>query len=154
MKNPLIDIESLKKESLGEIKENAVENGRIIKEAFKGSFDIKAKKAYCGEKCVVFANCDGLCDAHRMSDIAIKPIMEFKGALPSEDIIAFICSHLITGTEQALFKTLDDAVDELLRGNLIIFIEGERECISVGVQKLPERSIDEPDTDVQEFGAR
>ncbi len=154
MNNPLINIDSLKKEPLGEVKENAVENARVIKEVFKGSFDIKTKKAYCGEKCVVFANCDGLCDAHRMSDIALKPIMEFKGELPQEEELNYICSHLITSTEQTILKTLEDAVTDLLRGNLVIFLEGVKECISVGVQRLPERSIDEPDTDVQEFGAR
>ncbi len=154
LNNPLISIDNLKKEPFGEIKENAVENGRIIKEAFKGSFDIKTKKAYCGEKCIVFANCDGLCDAHRMADIALKPLMEFKGELPEEEEVGYICAHLITSTEQTALKTLDEAVTDLLRGNLIIFIEGVRECISVGVQRIPERSIDEPDTDVQEFGAR
>ncbi len=154
MNNPLINIKNLKKESLGDIRENAVENGRLIKEAFKGSFDIKTKKGYCADKCVVFANCDGLCDSHRMSDIALKPLMAFKGSLPQGEELQYICSHLITSTEQTFVKTLDDAVKNLLRGNLIIFVEGVKECISIGVQKLPERSIDEPDTDVQEFGSR
>ncbi len=154
MNNPLININSLPKTQFGAIKENAVDNGRVIKEAFKGSFDIKTKKGYCSDRCVVFANCDGLCDAHRMSDIALKPIMEFKGELPEEEEINYICSHLITSTEQTTLKTLNDAIADILRGNLIIFIEGFTECVSVGVQRIPERAINEPDTDVQEFGAR
>ena len=49
--NVLYPLSEFKEENYGDIKENAVENGRIIKEAFKCSFDIVVKKGYCNGKC-------------------------------------------------------------------------------------------------------
>ena len=69
-------------------------------------------------------------------------------------MLDYICAHRVTGTEHSREKTRDNAVVQVLRGSVAVFVEGEKECLIFGVQKIPERSIDEPDTDVQEFGAR
>ncbi len=153
-KEIFIDVDSVKEFSFGDVRENAVENGRLIKEAFKGSFDIVVKKGYCAGKCVVFANCDGLCNSQKIADNAIRPLLSYKGELPDGEELEFICDHIICGTEQQKQTSLDTAVDMLLRGTLLIFVEGFSQCIIFGVQQIPERAIDEPDTDVQEFGSR
>ena len=152
--NVLSPLSDYSEETYGDIKENAVENGRIIKEAFKGSFDIVVKKGYCNGKCVVFANCDGLCSAQRIADNAIKPILTFDGELPADNPLDFIQDRIIYGTEQKREKSLDKAMMEILRGALLIFVEGQKECIVFGVQNPPQRSLEEPDNEVQEFGAR
>ncbi len=149
-----INIEDISEESYGNIRTNAVENGRVIKEAFKGSFDIVVKKGYCGDRCVVFANCDGLCNSQKIADNAIRPILTFRGTLPQEGALDYIADHIICGTEQKRTTSLDDAMMQMLRGTLLIFVEGQDSCIVFGVQSIPERSIDEPDTEVQEFGSR
>ena len=124
--NVLVPLSEYKEEFYGDIKKNAVENGRIIKEAFKGSFDIVVKKGYCNGKCVVFANCDGLTNAQRIADYAIKPLLTFQGELPEENLLDFMGNHIIYGTEQKQIKSLDEAMKELLRGTLLIFVEGEK----------------------------
>lgn len=150
----ILPLEELKENQLGDVRENAVENGRLIKEAFIGSFDIKTKKGYCAGKCVVFANCDGLTNTQKMSDNAIRPMLSFKGELPEDSPLDFIGDRLLCGTEQKREKSLDNAVKEILRGSVIIFVEGQKECIIFGVQSIPERSLQEPDNEVQEFGSR
>lgn len=152
--NALVPLSEYKEEAYGDIKENAVENGRIIKEAFKGSFDIVVKKGYCNGKCVVFANCDGLTNAQRIADYAIKPLLTFQGELPRENLLDFIGNHIIYGTEQKQLASLDEAIKEILRGTLLIFVEGEKACIAFGAQNPPQRAVQEPDNEVQEFGAR
>ena len=149
-----IDSESVQEEKFGKVRENAVENGRLIKETFKGSFDIVVKKGYCGGKCVVFANCDGLCNSQKIADNAIRPMFLYPDKLPEENVIDFIRDNIICGTEQKVETSLDNAVKEILRGTLIIFVEGQSQCIVFGVQNIPERSLQEPDNEVQEFGAR
>lgn len=150
----LLPLTDFTEESFGNVKENAVENGRAIKEAFKGSFDIVVKKGYCNGRCVVFANCDGLCSAQRIADNAIRPILKFRGTLPQENPIDFICDNIICGTEQKKETSLDKIMLEILRGCLVIFVEGENRAIVFGVQNIPERSLQEPDNEVQEFGSR
>ena len=146
--------DDIKSFDFGEVRENAVENGRLIKEAFKGSFDIVVKKGYCAGKCVVFANCDGLCNSQKIADNAMRPLLSYKGELPQENALDFMCDHLLCSTEQTKETNLGKAVDMLLRGSLLIFVEGSKNCVVFGVQAIPERSISEPDTDVQEFGSR
>ena len=152
--NVLFPLSDFNEETYGDIKENAVENGRIIKQAFKGSFDIVVKKGYCNGKCVVFANCDGLTNAQRIADYAIKPLLTFEGDLPEENPLDFIQDRIIYGTEQKREKSLDNAIKEILRGTLLIFVEGQKECIVFGAQNPPQRAIQEPDNEVQEFGSR
>ena len=153
-KQMFLSVDDVCEVQFGDVRENAVENGRFIKEAFKGSFDIVVKKGYCAGKCVVFANCDGLCNSQKIADNAMRPLLSFKGELPENDELNFICDHLLCGTEQKKETSLDMAVNMLLRGTLLIFIEGWKTCVIFGVQSIPERSIAEPDTDVQEFGSR
>ncbi len=153
-KDDFLFVEDIKPEEYGAVRESATENGRIIKAAFSDSFDIVVKKGYCAGKCVVFVNCDGLTSSQRIADTAVSPLLKFKGELPKKDILDYITSHLLYGTEQKRDKSLSSAIMQVLRGNLIIFVDGEKECIVCGVQSIPERSIAEPDTDVQEFGAR
>ena len=149
-----IYIDDVHEEQFGDVRENAVENGRLIKEAFKGSFDIVVKKGYCGGRCVVFANCDGLCNSQKIADNAIRPLLQFEGELPEGEEMDYICDRLLCGTEQKKETSLDAAMKNLLRGTLLIFIEGYKQCVVFGVQAIPERAISEPDTDVQEFGSR
>ena len=153
-KQMFLSVDDVSEVQFGDVRENAVENGRLIKEAFKGSFDIVVKKGYCNGKCVVFANCDGLCSAQRIADNAIKPLLTFQGELPEENVIDFIGNHIIYGTEQKQITSLDEAMKEILRGTLLIFVEGEKTCIVLGVQNPPQRALQEPDNEVQEFGAR
>ena len=42
----------------------------------------------------------------------------------------------------------------MLRGCVLVFIDGIEECIVVGMQNIPGRSIDEPNYEVQENGSR
>lgn len=149
-----IYIDDVHEEQFGDVRENAVENGRLIKEAFKGSFDIVVKKGYCGGRCVVFANCDGLCNSQKIADNAIRPLLQFEGELPKGEEMDYICDRLLCGTEQKKETSLDAAMKNLLRGTLLIFVEGYKQCVVFGVQAIPERAISEPDTDVQEFGSR
>lgn len=152
--NAFLNIDNITEESYGDIRKNAVENGRLIKEAFEGSFDIVVKKGYCAGKCVVFANCDGLCNSQKIADNAMRPLLSYKGELPENEEMDFICDHLLCGTEQKKETSLDMAMQHILRGVLLIFVEGYDKCIVFGVQSIPERAIAEPDTDVQEFGSR
>lgn len=149
-----LHIKDIPEDDFGRVNKSAVENGRIIKEAFKGSFDIIVKKGYCAGRCVIFANCDGLCNSMRISETIINPIFRYDDELPKGEELDFICSHLVYGTEQKKEKDLSKAITMLLRGCLLVFLEGAEECLILGVQSYPERSIQEPDTDVQEFGSR
>lgn len=153
-KGPYIDVGEITEEHFGDVRKNAVENGEIIKRAFLNVFDILVKESKVFGKTVVFANCDGLTDARNITEAVIKPILGLSSPLPQKNCVDFLIENVLLTTEVKKEKSLDNAVNDILRGNIVVFLDGEGECVTVGVQRLPERSLEEPDTEVQERGSR
>ncbi|MBR2876855.1 MAG: spore germination protein, partial [Clostridia bacterium] len=152
--NPYINVEDLPKPEFGNVKFYANDNGKIIKEVFLNCFDILVKEGVCGDRKVVFSNCDGLTNSRNVIEGVVKPILNFKGELPQKDTLGFIAREIICGTELKTQKSLDLAIESILRGCILVFVDGIEECLVIGVQNIPGRSVDEPNYEVQENGSR
>ena len=152
--NPYINVNDLPVTSFGNVKFYAQDNGKIIKDVFLNCFDILVKDGVCGDRRVVFANCDGLTNSRTIIEGVVKPILNFKGELPKKGTLKFVASEIICNTELRFQKNLDLAIESLLRGCLLVFIDGIEECLMIGVQNIPGRSVDEPNYEVQENGSR
>lgn len=153
-KEPYIPLCEIHEERFGDVRENAAENGEIIKRAFLNVFDIIVRECDIFGRKTVFARCDGLTDSAGINECVIKPVLSLKEPLPEENANRYLAERVICSTEIGFEKSLDEAILCVLRGCLVIFTDGESECITVGAQKYPERSVDEPDTDIQERGSR
>ncbi len=151
---PYLDIKDLPKIKYGNVKFYAQDNGKIIKDVFLNCFDILVKDGVCGDRRVVFANCDGLTNSRTIIEGVTKPILSFKDKLPEKDTLKFIASEIVCNTELKTQKDLDLAIESLLRGCVLVFVDGIEECLVIGVQNIPGRSIDEPNYEVQENGSR
>ncbi|WP_058307531.1 spore germination protein [Gracilibacillus massiliensis] len=51
-------------------------------------------------------------------------------------------------------KTMDEAIDQMLSGLLVIFLDGESECFIIDVRHYPGRAPQEPDTEKVVRGSR
>lgn len=153
-KEPYIPLCEIHEERFGDVRENAAENGEIIKRAFLNVFDIIVRECDIFGRKTVFVRCDGLTDSAGINECVIKPVLSLKEPLPDENANRYLADRVICSTEVSFEKSLDEAILCVLRGCLVIFTDGESECITVGAQKYPERSVDEPDTDIQERGSR
>ena len=152
--SPYINVDDLPKSNLGNVKFYAEDNGKIIKDVFLNCFDIVVKSGVCADRRVVFAKCDGLTSSEKIIEGITKPMLHFRGELPKKDVLQFISREIICGTEVKTEKNLDLAIENLLRGCVLVFVDGVEECIVVGMQNIPGRSIDEPNYEVQENGSR
>lgn len=152
--NPYINVDDLPEVALGNVRFYAGDNGEIIKDVFLNCFDILVKDGVCGGRRVVFANCDGLTNSQKIMDGITKPMLHFKDELPEKDTIKFIATEIIYSTEIKTEKNLSLAIESMLRGCVLIFIDGAEECIVAGMQNIPGRSIDEPNYEIQENGSR
>ena len=153
-KSPYINVNDLPVVDLGNVRFYANDNGQIIKDVFLNCFDIVVKNGVCAGRKVVFAKCDGLTSSEKIIEGITKPMLHFKGELPKKDVLQFITTEIICGTEVKTETNLSLAVENLLRGCVLIFVDGVDECIVVGMQNIPGRSIDEPNYEVQENGSR
>ena len=152
--SPYINVDDLSEVKLGNVRFYADDNGKIIKDVFLNCFDIVVKNGICGDRRVVFAKCDGLTSSEKIIEGITKPMLHFKGELPKKDVLQFITTEIICGTEVKTETNLNLAIENLLRGCVLIFVDGVEECIVVGMQNIPGRSIDEPNYEVQENGSR
>lgn len=156
MKNqnqPFIYTGSTNETHFGAVRVSACENGEIIKDTFINIFDILVRETEVGKRKFVFSNCDGLTNSRSITEAVMKPLLNFDGKFKNRSVLSETES-LICNTEVKREASLDSAVKEILRGSLVIFVDGETECLIVGVQNLPERAPDEPDTEIQERGSR
>lgn len=136
------------------ISRSAGANEARLRERLGACFDIVYKRGVCGGRPVLFVCCDGLTDARMIAANAVRPLLAYDGALPAENTLGFVGGVLLTGAELKIESDFDDAVDELLRGSLLIFFDGEAACLVFGAQHYPQRAVGEPDDEVQEFGSR
>lgn len=150
---PYIPVSEISEEGFGDVRKSAVENGDIIKRVFLDVFDILVRESSVSGRKIVFANCDGLTSSERIAEAVIKPVLNLKAPLP-EEAADYLIENVLFSTELSKEKSLDKAILCILRGCAVVFIDGESECVCIGVQRYPERSVDEPDTDVQERGSR
>ena len=152
--SPYINVDDLPEVNLGNVRFYADDNGKIIKEVFLNCFDIVVKNGVCGDRRVVFAKCDGLTSSEKIIEGITKPMLRFDDKLPEKDTIKFISTEIICSTEVKTETNLNLAIENMLRGCVLVFIDGIEECIVVGMQNIPGRSIDEPNYEVQENGSR
>lgn len=151
---PYIPVSEISEERFGDVRKSAVENGDIIKRVFLDVFDILVRESSASGRKIVFVNCDGLTSSERITEDVIKPMLSSGKPLPEKNAVDYLIENVLFSTELSKEKSLDKAILSILRGCAVIFIDGESDCICVGVQRYPERSVDEPDTDVQERGSR
>lgn len=152
--NPYINLADVREKSFGQVVNTAAENAAIVKNAFGNAFDIVVRLCECGGKAFSIAFCDGLCDSKTVTDGVIFPLLSFGGTYPCENTLDFIIKKVLLSSDIRTERSLDIALQLLLRGNFLIFCDGESECAVVGVQNIPGRSVEEPDTEVQEQGSR
>lgn len=67
--------------------------------------------------------------------------------MDDDDIIDFLIEEILTSSICKKITTFDAAVNELINGNTVIFIEDERAAISVVTDAFKDRQITEPSTE-------
>jgi stage V sporulation protein AF len=118
------------------------------------SFDIGVRKLTILDTEVHIYFLNGLCDTQfiieLMKEMVELNISEKKQHVITKDLI----ENRLTHQQVSKSKTLDEAVDQLLSGLIIIMMEGESEALVVDVRSYPGRSPQEPDTEKVVRGAR
>ncbi|MCH1624814.1 spore germination protein [Fredinandcohnia quinoae] len=118
-----------------------------------GNFDVGVRKVKVLEKDVHFYSLNGLNDTVFIIQI-IKEIVNLnEKEKPSNKMLDIIKNRLVH-QQVSTVNTLDEAVDQLLSGLMIVLIDGEDTGLIVDVRTYPGRSPEEPDTEKVVRGAR
>lgn len=128
-------------------------NITAIKEATGENMDIVYKefKIVNLNACVVFVL--GLCDTDKLSEHVLFPLFRVK-ELSKKDNVNYLIQNAIYEADTKTEKEFANAIEELLKGKAILFIDEEKECIVLATDRMKERSPEEPPTSATLKGPR
>lgn len=105
-------------------------------------------KSDSGKKfAAIFA--DGIVNKELIGELVVKPLRDAKADADFEDV-----KLLLASPELKEGNKIKDAIKEILNGNAVVFIDGEKDFIIAGVKSPPMRSVAEPPTQVAVHGPR
>ena len=92
---------------------------------------------------------DGLIDKQLLGELVVKPLRGVSASAKFEEIkLALASPELKTDN-----KT-EQAIKEILNGNAVVFVDGEKDFFITGVKSPPARAVAEPPTQVTVHGPR
>ncbi|WP_315119454.1 spore germination protein [uncultured Clostridium sp.] len=129
-------------ESIEEVKK------RLIKD-FENCSDFIYKEVVFGSEKTKGLICyiSLLVDKRIIDNQMINPIMEDEVILPSKGAIEYIIQSVITECEVEKLLSYKDAIEKILSGNAILFVEGEKSALNVNGKYNLGRRVEEPDNE-------
>lgn len=92
---------------------------------------------------------DGIADKQILGELVVKPLRGVKKDAPLDEV-----KQLLASPEIKDGKKTDDAIKEISDGNAVLFVDGEKDFIILGIKAPPVRAIAEPPTQVAVKGPR
>lgn len=92
---------------------------------------------------------DGICDKNMMGELVVKPLRAVKEEDGYEKV-----KFLLASPEVKDGTKIQDAIKEISDGNAVLFIDGEKDYIILGLKSPPARAVAEPPTQIAVKGPR
>ncbi|WP_160721454.1 spore germination protein [Bacillus sp. USDA818B3_A] len=132
---------------------NEIENYMKQRVGLGISFDLGVRKLKVLKKDVQIYFCNGLCDTRYIIELIEELVQINDHERQTTDIYKLIYNRLLNQSVQPIYK-LDELVDLVLSGQIVVVIEGENTALAVDVRSYPGRSPQEPDTEKVVRGSR
>lgn len=128
------------------------ENKRYVDERLGvgKSFDVGSRTFSFYDKEVTLYFVNGLCD----TEVIIQLFATVDQSLEEMTSIKQFINDKLPHQQIETSTKLDEALDQLLIGLVILFVQDEEECFIIDVRKYPGRQPEEPDTEKVIRGAR
>ncbi|ASA95604.1 spore germination protein [Anoxybacillus flavithermus] len=145
----------MKPESYTPISPKLNENEQFFKDAIGvgTSFDLGVRKLNILKTDVHLYYCNGLCDTKYIIEL-LEMLVQVNDRERQSVKLPEIIENRLVHQQVNPVKSLDEAVDFLLTGLILLFIDGETKAFAVDVRSYPGRSPEEPDTEKVVRGAR
>ncbi|KHF27447.1 hypothetical protein LR68_03727 [Anoxybacillus sp. BCO1] len=138
----------MKTESYTPISPKLNENEQFFKDAIGvgTSFDLGVRKLNILKTDVHLYYCNGLCDTQYIIEL-LEMLVQVNDRERQSAKLPEIIENRLVHQQVNPVKSLDEAVDFLLTGLILLFIDGETKAFAVDVRSYPGRSPEEPDTE-------
>jgi stage V sporulation protein AF len=132
---------------------NEIENYMKQRVGLGVSFDFGVRKLKILKKDVQIYYVNGLCDTRFIIELIEELVQINDHEKLSTDIYKLIYNRILNQSVQPI-KTLDEMVDLVFSGLIVVAIDGESTALAVDVRNYPGRSPQEPDTEKVVRGSR
>lgn len=92
---------------------------------------------------------DGLADKQLLGELVVKPLKTARENCSLEEAKGILASPEVKDG-----KKIKDAINEISDGNVVLFVDGEKDFLIIGLKNPPGRSVAEPPTQVTIKGPR
>lgn len=117
------------------------------------SYDVDYRQVIILGRRVQLYFVNGLCDTTIVQELLIEMLNLNENEKEKEKFPEIFTNRLVH-QQVAKLKTLDEAVDEMLSGLVVIFVDGYNQVFSIDVRHYPGRTPEEPDTEKVIRGSR
>ncbi|PAV29546.1 spore germination protein [Virgibacillus profundi] len=117
------------------------------------SFDLGFRELIILKKEIQIYYVTGLCDSLIISELLSKLVSINDTESNSKKVYEIIKNRLVH-QQVTPIETMDEAVDQMLSGLIVLFVNGEKHALVIDVRSYPGRTPDEPDTERVVRGSR
>src|SRR5690625_2800015 len=117
------------------------------------SFDIDFREIVILETKLQIYYVNGLVDDAAITQLLKKLISINDDEVESDDVWEIVKNRFVNQQVEVV-PTLDEAVDQLLSGLIVVFVDGFAKGFIIDVRRYPSRSPEEPDTERVIRGSR
>ncbi|MGI6189744.1 MAG: spore germination protein [Clostridiales bacterium] len=128
---------------------------------FSECSDYIQRDIVCGEDngiCILVAYIDGFVDKKVLNQDVIRPILDYFSCTDklhrAKSVYQLIKRCIISSNEIEEAQSMRQAVYRIVSGDAVLFINGSRIALAVGVKAPQGRQVEEPDTEVSLRGSR
>ena len=121
---------------------------------FGKSFDVILRPLIVNKLQALGVYTDGMCDELKIAKTILDPLTAPDAFISAQNTAAQIRLFAFKGTDIKSVSSLEDAALAALNGCFVLFLEGERQALSFGVQGFAKKGIDEPPSEQNEFGGQ
>ncbi|MCD7773971.1 MAG: spore germination protein [Clostridiales bacterium] len=136
------------------INPSIAENITVLRCLFGESFDLIIKETLISGVKAAFVVLDGMYDNLLVSQAVVNPVLKIRIESPDpQKIFKLAAEYKATECDSQEVSDMSDAVDRLLSGCILLFVDGVNKCLIFSVQGYPKKSIDPPESETQEQGS-
>ena len=128
-----------------------------LRARFGGSFDLSTRTFTAAGRTLTGVYLDGMCDEKKITDAVLAPLCLAAapaGAADAAGFAEYVRASLYLGAGIAEAKTLENAGDALLKGAFVLLLPGVPFALACSVPGFAKKSVDAPETEQNEAGAK
>lgn len=147
--------------------ENQMLSGNIdndvqhLKQILAGCTDIIYREfEFAGMKRAILIFIDGFADTTLIDSNVLQPLINYRGKTIQDrnifinEVTNFMQNQVITASSTNAGNTIQDTVDNVVSGNTVLLVDGEKQAIYIDLKKFDKRSVEEPKVEAVVRGPR